>query len=97
LLLRYPKGRFHPYVGGGIGWSYFNIHNLETKPNGITEIQDESNTNFAWQLLGGLNFEIVPNLSADLTYRYFGTDPHLDVIDVNYRTSVITAGLNFHF
>ncbi|MGD0626335.1 MAG: outer membrane beta-barrel protein [Thermodesulfobacteriota bacterium] len=96
LLLRYPKGRIHPYVGGGIGWSYFNIKNLETF-RGFTDVQEESNTAFAWQFLGGVNFEIVPNISVDLTYRYFGTDPHLSVMDVEYRTSVISAGLNFHF
>jgi len=96
LLLRYPQGRIHPYVGAGIGWSYFNIRNLETF-RGFTEVQEESNTAFAWQFLGGVNFEIVPNISVDLTYRYFGTDPHLSVVDAEYRTSVISAGLNFHF
>ena len=30
LLLRYPDGRIHPYIGGGIGWSYFNIEGFET-------------------------------------------------------------------
>ena len=96
LLLRYPQGRIHPYVGGGIGFSYFNISNLETF-QGITYQDTESNSAFAWQILGGVNFEIVPNISADLTYRYFGTEPHLSVIDVNYRTSIISAGINFHF
>jgi OOP family OmpA-OmpF porin len=96
LLFRYPQGRIHPYVGGGIGWSYFHIHNLETF-RGFTDVQEESDTSFAWQVLGGVNFEIVPYLSLDLTYRYLGTDPHLDVVDVTYRTSVITAGINFHF
>jgi OOP family OmpA-OmpF porin len=100
LLLRYPRGRIHPYVGGGIGWSSFNIHNLETDktlPGQPTAVQDESNTAFAWQVLGGLDFEIIPSISADITYRYFGTDPHLDVLNVEYRTSVISAGINFHF
>jgi opacity protein-like surface antigen len=96
LLLRYPKGRIHPYVGAGIGFSYFDIKNLETF-QGFTVEQWESNTAFAWQFLGGVNFEIVPNISVDLTYRYFGTDPHLSVVDVDYRTSVISAGINFHF
>ena len=96
LLLRYPQGRIHPFVGGGIGFSYFDIQNFETF-QGITSIQRESDTAFAWQLLGGLNFEIVPSISADITYKYFGTDPHLSVLDVSYRTSVVTAGINFHF
>ncbi len=96
LLLRYPKGRIHPYVGAGIGWSYFDMKNLETF-HGFTVEQWESDTAFAWQFLGGVNFQIVPNISADITYRYFGTDPHLSVVDVEYRTSVISAGINFHF
>jgi len=96
LLLRYPKGRIHPYGGAGIGFSYFEINNLETF-QGITFEEIESDTAFAWQILAGLNFDIAPNLSADLTYRYFETDPHLSFVDVEYRTSVISAGINFHF
>ena len=96
LLLRFPQGKIHPYVGAGIGFSYFDIKNLETF-RGFTVEERESDTAFAWQFLGGVNFEIVPNISADLTYRYSGTDPHLSVVDVEYRTSVISAGINFHF
>jgi len=59
--------------------------------------QEEYETSFAWQFLGGLNFQIAPNLSADLTYRYFGTDPHLAFVDVEYRASMVSLGLNFHF
>ncbi len=96
LLLRYPQGKIHPYIGAGIGFSYFDIRNFETF-RGITFEDRESETAFAWQFLAGVNFEIVPNISADLTYRYFGTDPHLSIVDVEYRTSVISAGINFHF
>jgi opacity protein-like surface antigen len=96
LLLRYPQGKIHPYVGAGIGFSYFDIINLETF-RGITLEEREDDTALAWQFLAGVSFEIVPNIYADLTYRYFGTDPHLSVVDVEYRTSVISAGINFHF
>ncbi len=44
-----------------------------------------------------MNIDIAPNLSMDLTYRYFGTDPHMSYVDVEYRTSIFTVGLNFHF
>jgi len=96
LLLRYPQGRIHPYVGAGIGFSYLEINNVETF-QGITFVERENDTAFAWQFLAGVNFEIVPNISADVTYRYYGTDPHLSIVDVKYRTSVISAGINFHF
>jgi opacity protein-like surface antigen len=96
LLLRYPQGKIRPYVGAGIGFSNINFRNVETF-RGRSFFQEENTTTFAWQFLAGLNLEIAPNISADLTYRYFGTDPHLDFVDVEYRTSIVSAGINFHF
>jgi opacity protein-like surface antigen len=96
LILRYPQGRVHPFVGVGIGFSTISFSNVETV-GGRSFYQEEYATSFAWQFLAGLNFEIAPNLSADLTYRYFGTDPHLAFVDVEYRTSIFSVGLNFHF
>jgi opacity protein-like surface antigen len=96
LILRYPQGKIHPFVGAGIGWSYFNIRNVETV-GGRSLYQSEDTTSFAWQFLAGLNMEIAPNISADLMYRYFGTDPSLAFVNVQYRTSIVSAGINFHF
>lgn len=96
LILRYPHGRIHPYVGAGIGFTSINLQNIE-KVGGRSFYQEEYETSFSWQFLAGLNLEIAPNISADLTYRYFGTDPHLNFVDVKYRTSIVSAGLNFHF
>jgi len=45
----------------------------------------------------GVNFEINKNWSADLTYRWFGTDPNIQGGDVDYTTNMITVGLNYHF
>jgi len=96
LILRYPRGWVRPFVGVGIGFSSVNFSNAETVGGG-SFYQEEYETSFAWQFLGGLNFQIAPNLSADLTYRYFGTDPHLAFVDVEYRASMVSLGLNFHF
>jgi len=102
FILRYPQGRIHPFVGAGIGFSTINISNVETLRNPVTgrevsSYQSEYATSFAWQFLGGLNMEIAPNISADLMYRYFGTDPSLAFVNVQYRTSIVSAGINFHF
>jgi len=97
LILRYPEGRIHPYIGGGIGASSMNIQNTESIGGAVVNVAEESATGFAWQFLAGINFELAPNLSADLAYRYFGTNPDFTVIDVDYRTHAVTLGLNFHF
>ncbi len=96
LLLKYPEGRFHPYVGAGIGWSYFNIDGLETV-GGRSFLTSEDAYSFAWQFLAGIDFDISPNLSVDLCYRYYGTDPSLTITDIEYRANILTVGLNFRF
>ena len=97
VILRYPEGRFHPYIGGGIGASSMYIQNTESIGGAVVNVADESATGFAWQFLAGVNVDLAPNLSADLTYRYFGTNPGFSLIDVDYRTQAVTLGLNFHF
>ena len=96
LILRYPEGKIHPYVGAGIGASSMNIRNTESVGSAVY-VAEETATGFAWQFLAGVNVELAPNLSADLAYRYFGTNPDFTVIDVDYRTHAVTLGLNFHF
>jgi opacity protein-like surface antigen len=97
VILRYPEGRIHPYVGGGIGASSMYIQNTESIGGVVVNVADETATGFAWQFLAGVNVDLAPNLSADLTYRYFGTNPGFSLIDVDYRTQAVTFGINFHF
>jgi len=97
VILRYPEGKIHPYIGGGIGASSMYIQNTESIGGVVVNVADESATGFAWQFLAGVNVDLAPNLSADLTYRYFGTNPGFSLIDVDYRTQAVTFGLNFHF
>ena len=95
LLVRYPEGKIHPYAGLGIGWSWATLK--ATSPDGSV---DESANAFAWQILAGVNFEITPQWSADLAYRYFsskyemGSDPSSDVTTKNH---MILLGINYHF
>ena len=97
LILRYPEGKIHPYVGGGIGGSSVNIQNTEALGGAVVNVANETATAFAWQLLAGVNFELAPNLSADLGYRYLGTNPSYTAINTTYRAQAVTLGINFHF
>ncbi len=74
-----------------------NIQNTESIGNTVVNVANETATGFAWQFLAGVNVDLAPNLSADLTYRYFGTNPSFTLINVDYRTQAVTFGLNFHF
>ena len=100
FLLRYPEGKFHPYVGVGLGWawSYFKGTNVESR-GGVTKSLsfDESDLKFAWQALIGLNYEITREWSADVGYRYYETKPKFGDIEVSFRTNMLTLGLNYHF
>jgi len=96
LLIRYPQGRIHPYLGAGIGFSNANIRNIETTAR-WTVIQEETVSSFSWQFLAGLSFEIAPGLHAEFAYRYMGTNPRPADIDLKYRASILSAGINFHF
>jgi len=92
LLARYPEGRFHPYAGFGLGWSYGTF-----KATSSTGSADESANAFAWQILAGVNFEITRNISADLGYRYFQSKYSIQDADVTSKDHIILIGVNFHF
>jgi opacity protein-like surface antigen len=96
LLFRYPTGKIHPYLGAGIGWSYFNVEGVESDGRFLYYVSEDDYA-FAWQFLAGVDFEIANNMSIDLGYRYFGTDPNLTITEIEYRANIFTVGLNFRF
>jgi opacity protein-like surface antigen len=97
FLLRYPEGKFHPYAGVGIGWSWGSIKISEP---GVGSI-DESDNAFAWQILAGVNYEITPSWSADLAYRYFSSKYSVNSggedVDFTSKNHMILIGVNYHF
>ncbi len=100
LLVRYPEGKIHPFAGVGIGWSWATLKGSGTVGGIGTGSVDESANGFAWQVLAGLNFEITPEWSADLAYRYFQAkydDVGSDNVDVTSKNHMILIGVNYHF
>ncbi|OPY05574.1 MAG: outer membrane protein A [Syntrophaceae bacterium PtaB.Bin038] len=94
FVLRYPEGRIHPYIGGGIGWSWGELN--ATGPAGTV---DDTDNALAWQLMAGANFEITREWSAELSYRHLRAEYEFGSggSDTTTANHIIMLGVNFHF
>ena len=101
LLFRYPQGKIHPYFGGGLGLSKATIEEdyrfEEVGGNVYTAKIDEDDTALATQFIAGVNFEITPNLSADIAYKYFYSEYDIAGWDVEASNHIFSMGINVHF
>lgn len=62
-----------PYVGAGLGTANVKLHDFTsvgTPHESVWWASDDSQWNFAWALHGGLAYEVTPNVTVDLAYRY---------------------------
>jgi len=100
LLVRWPEGKWHPYAGGGIGYSW-GAFNASGTYAGVTGSVDTTEGAFAWQLMLGVNYEFSPQWSGDLAYRYFSSVYNVNLgagsRDVTAANSMILLGVNYHF
>lgn len=67
-----------PFVGAGLGFATNNMRGLNDWGSsnasfgspGVALAPDRSQTNFAWALMGGLAFNVTPNVKLEVGYRY---------------------------
>ncbi len=92
------NGPFKPYVGVGVGFGF-----IEAEGDlGFGFVDEDTDIGFAYQLMGGLAFDVSPRAAITLGYRYFGTtDPDVSVAGHNFQTEFksheFLAGVRFHF
>ncbi len=98
---------FVPYIGLGIGGSYFRFNQLNTTnktPN--IQIANGGDYVFAYQPIVGVQYLINDQWSAGVEYRYFGTldptikyslDPQARRFTVNNASHNVLASITFHF
>ena len=108
-IVKYPMGRFHPYVGAGLGFSYTDMSATATQRiNGMTSSASvgKDHTFFSWQLLTGVEIDMTKNLSVDIGYHYFATEIEFkndteiyfeNDTKIDFTTSMITLGLKVLF
>jgi opacity protein-like surface antigen len=79
-IVKYPDGKIHPYVGLGVGVSYFDLSATSTSSiDGVNSSVRRSvdDTVFAWQMMAGVEIDLTNKLSLDIGCRYFDTE-HVD-------------------
>jgi opacity protein-like surface antigen len=62
-----------PFVGAGVGFDRVTIGSfldVNTPNQGVAYGATASKWNFAWALHGGLAYQVTPNLTVELAYRY---------------------------
>jgi len=95
ILFRYPEGKIHPFVGGGLGVSNATAEVDSVGPYDVD--YDDDDTAIASQFIAGVNFELAPNLSAELVYKYFYSEYEFDDEDVEAGNHIFQIGVNYHF
>jgi opacity protein-like surface antigen len=63
-----------PYVGGGVGFGAITVMGFKdvNVPNDSVYYgdKDKTTTNFAWALYAGVSYDVTPQFTLDLGYRY---------------------------
>ncbi|MEI7980982.1 MAG: outer membrane beta-barrel protein, partial [Bacteroidota bacterium] len=98
ILARYPVGIVHPYIGIGPGFTHTSISFNEP---GLF-VESSNHSDFSWQALAGVDFDVTPRLSMGGGYKYFsvkttmtwanGTNSKYDPSSNNFFMD-----LKFHF
>jgi opacity protein-like surface antigen len=98
-------GRVRPFLGGGIGMAQVSLNDVEVSvlAPGTTFV-DDSDWVFAYQVGGGVAFQVAPGVDLTAEYRYFGTDdPEYELeavpLDAEYEYSShsVMFGLRYSF
>lgn len=91
---------FTPYLGGGIGLAVIDLDDVEQAG---ADAFDDKDVVFAWQLGGGIGWDLSKRVTLGLDYRWFATtDPELENaadadFDSEYSSHNLIASLRYIF
>lgn len=91
-------GAWQPYAGGGLGAADLNIEEISSLAGGDLD----SDYNLAYQLIGGIAYNINPNFSLNGEIRFFGINDQdlendLFRIKTTYQTFDLLFGATYRF
>ncbi len=80
-----------PYIGGGIGWAKLDLNT----PGLPTSDYDDA---IAYQVIGGVAYDVTSQFSIDAQYRFMGTgDATIDGADYNMTSNNVMLGFGYSF
>jgi len=96
-ILRFSFERFQPYFGFGIGGYVAQGNDVTVKINDDTKSHASTNSDsgFAWQIVGGADYYFTPKCSLFLEYKFLN---YVDAIfDNAIQQQLIGIGVRLHF
>jgi opacity protein-like surface antigen len=98
FLVRFAFDRFQPYVGAGAGGWVAEANDLEVTIAGKTHDFGSSNSNsgFAWQVIGGADYYFTEKFSAFLEYKFLNYED-AGISGDNLAQQIVVLGLRWHF
>jgi opacity protein-like surface antigen len=100
---RYPNGKFHPYAGFGLGYSYFMVGDITSTVGVGSAVAGKAGDAFCYQLFTGLDYDITPKISLGIGYKYFSSKPTIGKagddlhLDFDYKANIVTLGVTYNF
>ena len=96
LLFRFGQDRFQPYLGGGVGGYYAESDDAEVTIAGRTRnFGSASNSGFAWQLIGGVDYYWNERMSTFLEYKFLNYED-AGISEDRIGQHIVVAGLRWH-
>lgn len=84
---------FTPYIGAGAGLLHTRQGFSRSVNNATVFSYDENQTNFAYALNAGINYQVADNVSLDFGYQYVDS-PRAEYL--NSDTLAVERGIDFH-
>lgn len=93
------SSRFSPYLGTGIGVGLVDFQNPTFTTGGVTiPTSTENDIGFAFQLFGGVNYWINPQVVGFLGYKYLSvSDPTIGIVTPSIDTHNFELGIRYYF
>lgn len=98
------ESNYTPYLGAGVGWASLDYDGYGVTGN--ANVVNDDDSVFAYQLMGGFDYQFSEHLKGIVEYRYFGTsDPEFTTnvgatsndtdTEFSSHAILIGAGINF--
>lgn len=103
LYLPMGGDSFSPFALAGAGW-YHLMYDFSERLEALG-VEDESDTAFGWHMGAGARMAVSPRVSLFGEARWvfldpnrdFGNEVQEDIKDIEYDSTFLSGGLNFHF